>query len=95
MSDFFTVMVSNDEGVSLGISTPHDISPATVPSIKVHLIDFVFMFMMLFKIYDAYICSDVYEFRGVNGYKTLTIKMLATRMIKFIGKPIRIKSLKR
>ena len=32
---------------------------------------------------------------GVNGYTMLTMKMLAARMMRFISRPMRIKSLKR
>ena len=47
MSDFFTVIVSNDDCVSLGMSIPHAVSPKTVvPSIIVQINLFRFIFVM-------------------------------------------------
>ena len=51
MSDFFTVIVSNDVCVSLGTSMPHDTSPAKVPSIKDHLNVFILIVIL------RYICN--------------------------------------
>ena len=36
-----------------------------------------------------------YGLSGVSGYIMLTMKMLAARMMKFINRPMRMKSLKR
>jgi len=55
MSDFFTVIVSYDDCVSLGMSTPHDTNPAIEPSIKVHLIDFIPMFLLLMFLFGYYL----------------------------------------
>ena len=48
MSDFFTVIVSNDDFVSFGMSMPHDPSPTKAPSIKVHFNDFILIFFEFF-----------------------------------------------
>ena len=53
MSDFSTVIVSNDDSVSFGMSTPHDTSPTRVPSIKVHLNAFILMFLLLIDLVFA------------------------------------------
>jgi hypothetical protein len=43
MSDFFTVIVSNDEFVSLGISSPHDARlPTTRVAAAAHVAKFFF-----------------------------------------------------
>ena len=45
---------------------------------------------------DFHTCSDLicyYGLRGDKGYTQLTIKILAARIIRFISKPIRRKSL--
>ena len=40
-------------------------------------------------------CEPIFYYNGVRGYTIFTIKMLAARMMTFITKPMRIKSLKR
>ena len=46
MSDFFTVIVSNDDFVSLGMSTPHEVNPViTAVKPTAHVITFFFMLL--------------------------------------------------
>lgn len=51
MSDFLTVIVSNDDCVSLGIFTPHDTNPAMVQSTKVAFNDFIFILFAFCLLY--------------------------------------------
>jgi hypothetical protein len=46
MSDFFTVIVSNDDFVSLGMSTPQEASRAVMLSIHTPLVRIVFLFII-------------------------------------------------
>ena len=80
MFDFYTVIVSNDDCVSLGMSMLQDTSPATVPSIKVHFNDYILMLFICFcyiiivsfrKIVFSHLACKYIIFFRKNGNKQI------------------------